>query len=308
MLALVLACLTTGCAQAQETRSATASEPLAAAPAPTTQPTSAPLAASAPAQVQPLAASQASSTPSSVPITSSAPTADPVVMAILNRLDEAGRNFPNLVADLHYHVRMLQLGDTEEHNGKVYWQDESADAPGRFRIHFDTKKSGEGRTPTRAYVEDFVFDGSWLTIRKEEIKQMIKQQVAPPGEKINALQLGQGPFLVPFGQKAENVLKYFNVTTRPTTADDPPNADYLKLVTRPERKDQVKVEWVEMWVAKDTGLPGKIVTQDTNENITTVDFKNIQMPASLAKDVFDLPQPPRDWEYRVQPYEGAPKR
>ncbi len=229
-------------------------------------------------------------------------------MAILNRLDEAGRKFPNLIADLYYHVNMLQLGDTEEHNGKVYWQGETAEAPGRFRIHFDTKKQGEGKTPAAQCVEDFVFDGSWLTIRKEEIKQMIKQQVAPPGEKINALQLGQGPFLVPFGQKADNVLRFFNVSTRPAQADDPANTNYLKLVARPDKKDQVKLEWAELWVAKDTGLPIKIATKDLNENITTVTFKDIKMPPTLPKDTFDLPQPPKDWEYRVQPYEGATPR
>jgi outer membrane lipoprotein-sorting protein len=238
--------------------------------------------------------------PTAASAAASAPATDPAVMAILQRLESANARFPNLSADLDYHADLTQLGDTEERKGRVYYQaDAGAEGSGRFRVHFDNIRQGEG--PRTSNVEDYVFDGQWLTVRKEKVKQMTRRQVAPPGEKIAALQLGEGPFPIPFGQKADNVLKFFAVTTRPLQAGEPADTDYLKLVTRPERKDELKTEVVEMWVNKSTGLPVKIIAKDTSENITTVIFGNIKTD-KLPEETFNLPQPPSGWEYHVTRY------
>lgn len=229
-----------------------------------------------------------------------AAAADPAVMAILQRLEAASTRFPTLSADLDYHADLTQLGDTEDRKGRVYYQaDAGAEGNGRFRVHFDTIRQGEG--PKTSNIEDYVFDGQWLTIRKEKVKQMTRRQVAPPGGKVAALQLGEGPFPIPFGQKADNVLKFFTVTTRATQAGDPADTDYLKMVIKPGRKEDLKTESVEMWVQKATGLPVKIVTKDTSENITTVVFGGIKTD-KLPEETFNMPQPPAGWEYHVTRY------
>jgi outer membrane lipoprotein-sorting protein len=225
------------------------------------------------------------------------------VEAILKQLEAAAGKFPALVADMQYHAKLTQLGDVEERQGKVYWLAGTKAEPPKFRIHFDTLKQGDDpKARTIKNVEDFVFDGEWFTVRKERTKQMTREQVAAPGEKVTALELGKGPFLVPFGQKADDVARIYVVTTRPLKEGEPANTDYLKLVARPGQK--VDIVWAELWVDKTTGLPVKIVAQDKSENVTTVIFKNIQTPGTLPKDTFNLPVPARadGWEFNVNPF------
>jgi len=133
---------------------------------------------------------------------------------------------------------------------------------------------------------------------------MIRYQVAPEGRTVNALELGKGPFPVPFGQKAETVLEHFVVGTRDPAKTDPPKTDYLKLLTRPAHRRDIKLVWAELWVQRETGLPVKVVGEDKSENRTTVVFKSIETPKDFPKTTFDLPRPPRDWEYRVEKFEG----
>lgn len=136
---------------------------------------------------------------------------------------------------------------------------------------------------------------------------MIRYQLAPPGVRVDLLQLGKGPFPVPFGQKAETVIERFAVATRPREQSDPPETDYLKLTTRPRHKREMKLEWIELWVQAASGLPVKIVALDKSENRTTVLFKNIATPEKFPKDTFELPPPPAGWEYRVEKYAGQVK-
>jgi hypothetical protein len=244
-------------------------------------------------------------TTTSAPV-STAPTkqVDPAATKILQRLEAAGKKYPCITADLHYREVMGQIGDTEERTGWVSYQAETKDSPAKFRIHFKTIRQGDGR-PVKN-VEDYVFDGEWFTMRKVNTEQHHKLQL-PPEEKIEAVELGKGPFPVPFGQKAETVLKHFDVKTRPPVKTDPPKTDYLRLVARPRQERRLDVEWLELWVRAD-GLPVKIVAEDASKNRKTVEFKNIVTPKSLPKNTFDLPRPPPDWDYQVKRWEGTPKR
>ena len=228
--------------------------------------------------------------------------ADEAVMKVLARLESAGTKRINVEADVDYRVDMLQTQDVETRQGKAYYRAPSGDKPAMFRIHFDTLRQGAGGAKIADPV-DYVFDGEWLTVRKERIKQMIRYQVAPPGQKASALELGKGPFPVPFGQSVQAVLERFIPATRPLKEGEPAGTECLKLTVRPAAKGQIDLKWVEMWVRPD-GLPVRIVAEDRSENRSTAAFANIRTPADFPAETFDLPRPPRDWEFRVEPFAG----
>lgn len=227
--------------------------------------------------------------------------ADPAVMAILNLQEDAARKFPFLQWTLDYTVDLL-AGDTEARTGSVAVQFEAPNRPAAFRIHFDTKKLGNG--PMVKEPTDYIFDGQWFTSRKEVVKQMIRYQVAPPGQKVQPLQLGKGPFPLPFGQSADDVLKYFRAFTRPLKAGDPKDSLYLRLIVRPdlpeEEKAKLSVQSLEVWIDKTNGLPVKMTALNKSDDKSTVLFKDMKTPDQLPADTFQLPTPPKDWEYRVE--------
>ena len=250
------------------------------------------------------AAGPATQPAASPPARPTAPAADAATMTILNRLEASGKKYPNVTADIHYLVDEVEAGDTSEFKGKVYYQSGTAKTPVRFRIHFKTRRQSGG--PETRHVEDYVFDGSWLTVRKQRVKQFTRYQVAAPGQRINTLELGRGPFPVPFGQKTATVLKYFAASTRPPAKDDPPGTDYLNLVTRPRHARKMSMRSIGMWVDRQSGLPIKIVAVDKSANVSTVVFvrKTIKTPRAFPKGTFDLPTPRRSdgWSVSIEKY------
>ena len=247
-------------------------------------------------------AAQTTTQPVTEPATTTAPapSADPAVMAILERLEAAGTKYPNITAKIECKVDMIEAGDFETRTGTVYYRGADKENPSAFRINFVTLRQGEG--PKIKDVIDYTFDGAWLSVRKERIKQMNCYQVAPSGETANPMQLGKGPFPVPFGQKAQAVVEHFVASTRPARETDPKNTDYLKLTPRPKYSEEFSVVWMEMWVERTTGLPVKIVAEDRSGNITTAIFADTKTPKDFPEKTFELPRPPAGWEYHIEKY------
>jgi outer membrane lipoprotein-sorting protein len=228
--------------------------------------------------------------------TASAPS--PAAMEALKAMEAAGEKYKTIRAGIDYNVDMAQTGDQERRTGYVAYKAAGQKEPAKFRISFDTLRLGEGAV-TKDQL-DYVFDGQWLTVAKHRIKQMTRYQVAAPGEKVEPMRLGKGPFPVPFGQKADDVLTHFEVTTRDARKSDPPKTTYLKMLPRRERQQELSSKQVEMWVDVSTGLPAKIVSLDKNENITTVVFTDIKTGADVDPKLFTAERP-AGWEYVVKP-------
>jgi len=248
---------------------------------PTTQPTSQPCATTQP---------------------TSARTTDPAAMTILAQLEQAGRDHPQIRAEIDYEVVLGDLGDTEQRTGWVAYRDErpandgAPAQPARFRVHFDTLRTGG---PKLREVVDYAFDGQWLTVAKHKIKQMTRYQVVAKGERVETMRLGQGPFPLPFGQKADEVLDYFEAHTRPARPSDPKGTQYLRLTTRPERLKDTEFTRIEMWIDDKTHLPVRIVSKDKKRNLTTASFKNVQTDKQLADEMFHMARP-AGWQLKVE--------
>lgn len=243
----------------------------------------------------------------------SAPAITPQARAILDALEKSGEKYTTTLADVVFTVEDRAVGDAEERSGAVIYAKASADAPARFRISFATLKQGELEAIQKPSFKplnikvDYAFDGMWLTKADHKLKQLDRYQVAAKGEKVEPLRIGKGPFPLPFGQKADDVLKYFAVTTRPVTDKDVPNADYLKLVTLPEHQKDINFSALEMWVDRATGLPVKAVSQERKKGelvkVSTAEFKNVQTNKPVEDKVFEIPRE-IGWQVNVRPLDG----
>jgi len=261
------------------------------------------------AGAEPTTKPAATTTPASRPTTTQAtqPAVSPAVEKALDAVEAGRLKFHSLTADVRYTEEEVTFGERTAYLGRVYYQrDPKSTRPGRFRIHFDQIVNGRKKAPED---RDYVFfsdkKGQWLITRNARIKQQVKYQVAPPGDTTDPLELGRGPFPVPFGQRKAKVLSLFDVTTRDPQSADPKGTIYLKLVPRPKATKRLKVRWIELWVKPD-GLPVQIRTEDTTgETRKTALFTKIAKNPKLTDKDFDLPNPPRDWEYRIEPLPKA---
>jgi hypothetical protein len=226
---------------------------------------------------------------------------DPAAVKILDALERAGRMYPTIRAEIDYHVDMPELGDSETRGGWVAYQRDLSSDDEKIRIHFETLQQGEG--PNRRERLDYTFDGQWAAEAKHGIKQLTRYQVAPPGQKVRALQIGKGPFPpLPFGQKTQDVLSHYHAATRAATADDPPATDYLLLTAHRDKQKDLNFTRLEMWVDRKTALPVRIVGYEKDKNIHTVSLRNVQGGAEFPADMFELKKG-FGWTEEIRPYQ-----
>lgn len=222
------------------------------------------------------------------------PATPATVDELLAQLEQAGVDSPAIEADIEYHIDQLLTGDSEHRTGAVKYQTETEDDSAKFYVKFDTLALGDG--PTNADTVEYAFNGRWLTIAKHRIKQMTRYEVAAEGERVEAFKLGKGPFPLPFGQTAETMNTFFDITTAPPTDDAPANTDYLLLIPKEDRAEELNFVRMEMWIDRTTHLPVKLISIDKSENVTTVIFTNLDAsPTFNAADFY--PSRKAGWQY-----------
>ncbi len=241
------------------------------------------------------------------PATDTAPATDPRATELLNELEKAQPE--SIRAEVDYHVVLGGgLGDSEDRTGWVaYRAAKNAEKgeparPPKFRVHFDTLKQGGGRA-IRAVV-DYAFDGKWFYVKKHRVKQLQKFQVAAEGETVEPMRLGKGPFPLPFGQKTDAVLEYFEATAPDEPGRKAPeNTDLLILRTRDDKLRETEFREIRLWIDRDRRLPVRIYSRDRKRNRTTVDFKKIRTDVDFEEEMFELPSPP-GWHVEIRPLDG----
>ncbi len=238
--------------------------------------------------------------------TKPAPTVDEDTREILERMEDAGKEFKTLEAKITYKQTNTTLGDSELRTGWVAYQAATTAKSGgktvkvspMFRVHFETIRMGRGKTVKSPV--DYAYDGKNLTVSRARTKTVTRFQLPPGAQGANMLQLGKGPMPLPFGQKASDMIKFFVCTKRPTRKTDPKDTVYLSLVPREKHAKNLSTQYIHMWVSKATWAPVKIVTRDKSKNVITSSFSKPLVNSVLKRSLFTIPKP-LAWKLIIQP-------
>jgi len=229
-------------------------------------------------------------------------TADASVDQVLDALDVRGRNLEQFVAD----VTLTEVDEAtqleSERTGRVWYQKRSGND--RIRVTFDKKAQGKFDRPEKL---EYLLDGGWLIDRDYRRSIEVKRQVMRPGEKINLLKLGEGPFPLPIGQPKEDVHKQFEVGKGDAALGGPKGAPHVALKPREGTRLARKFAQIDVWVDPQTQMPIRIDALDANETTRrTTELRNVRVnpnPALADRD-FALPNIDENkWELHAEPYE-----
>jgi len=220
---------------------------------------------------------------------------------ILDALNARGQGLKDFTADVSLAETDALTGDTTTLVGKVLYQ-AKGEGDARMRILFDKKLFGEKVQPG-AKVE-YMLDKGWLIDRDYKRKVQIERQVLKPGEKINLLKLGEGPFPLPIGQPREEVLKIFDVKKIDAKQGDPADTVHLELVPKQNTRFAKQFKKIDTWVETKTNFPRRIQTVDKSEAETrTTDLTNIQVNVGLKDDAFVQEKIGGDWTQKSEQME-----
>ncbi len=212
--------------------------------------------------------------------------ADASVPAILEALEASGRDLRNFSASVSLHDSDAITQDESTRLGKVYYQ-KLPDGAARLRAAFTTLRRG---ALSQTQMLDYLLEGGWLIERNEARKIEVRRQVLRPGEKINLLKLGEGPFPLPIGQSPAEVQRLFDVSKIPVDLDDPARTLHLRLVPRPGTQFEKKFASLDVWVDREHGFPRRIDTLDKNQTLTRgTDLTDLVVNGQIADEQFKLP-------------------
>ncbi|MCG8408787.1 MAG: hypothetical protein MI923_26575 [Phycisphaerales bacterium] len=228
----------------------------------------------------------------------------PTVDAILDRLEAKGKAIKGLQCKLIYTYVMVEVvEDRQIKEGTLRFAQGKPNS--RFFVEFDKKIAGGTVDRQKEY---FLFDGEWLIERNDRRKNVIKRQIARKGERVDPFRLGKGPFPLPFGQKREEILKYFKVTLKPFELGDPLRTKHLHCVPRPNTQMAKKYRRVEIYVDSKLDLPVRIVSERLSDNNRIeVDFKEIDVDAAPAGSWFRMDDIPGDFSIAEEPLPEQPE-
>lgn len=221
-----------------------------------------------------------------LPATMPAETSEPSVEAILGQLQERGKD----LADFSAAIRMNEIdnatGLETVRMGHITFQRRS---PGddRIRVTFESEKVADGDRILRK-LEYLLQDGK-MWDRDYSKKSETVREVVRPGEKIDLLKLGEGPFPLPIGQDPAEVHRQFEVSVEPA-ADDLPQAAHVVLIPKAETNLVKKMSRIDVMVDPETHFPIRIVTTDPQQTKTqTIDLTQVKINNHLDDKAFELP-------------------
>lgn len=232
---------------------------------------------------------------------------------LLAKLETSGRDLRTLSADIQYTKTFaaIQGGDQQIRRGKLYFQvtpkpaGESAPLKA-FSVIFDTLIVGKAVRQTQRH---FIFNGTHLVERDLTEKQFLKRRVVKPGERIDPLRLGEGPFPLPIGQRKDEILARFQArllapeTSWPAGTMPEPLRDtvQLLLVPKPGTPEARDFDEVRLWYRRADLLPRMAKTSTPAGAASEVLLINLAANQPITPGVFDV-EPPKEpgWQVDVR--------
>jgi hypothetical protein len=223
---------------------------------------------------------------------------------VLEALERRGQNLRSLRADVKLTELDNATNDSLARSGSFALENRP-DGSTRAHVVFD-RKIVDKRTSDEKI--EYVLDGVNVIDRNYNRKIQTTRQVLRPGEKMNLLKLGEGPFPLPIGQKREHVLKQFYVNKIDSSNDDPANSIHLELTPMEGTSLARKFKSIDTWVNVNDELPLRIKTLDFNGTTErTTDLANVQINADLKDADFALPKiDEKEWNLIFEPLRDSP--
>ena len=219
-------------------------------------------------------------------------SADSSINDLLDALDAVGQGLKDFTAKVALTDNDVATDLTTKRTGQVWYETNADNA--KVRVTFDHKIAGRKITDERL---DYLLADGKLTDRNGRNKVETKRQVLKPGQKVDLLKLGEGPFPLPIGQKRDDVLANFTVTKLPPDPADPKNTVHLQLTPKPKSSFERKFKSIDVWVDLATHMPARIATLDKAETTTrTTDLSEIKLNGGVRDSDFDLPKLDSDWQ------------
>jgi len=209
------------------------------------------------------------------------------VDTILEQLKKQTAELKSYESRIEYKFSQPLLESETLRKGVLYYQ--RAGGKSALRINFQTLKQDDEEE--QKYIEQYIFDGVWLTHIDYQIKEVKRYQQAEPNEPVDVFDLASENFPIIGFSKTEDLKKEFEIKLVEQQEGEAEDFFRLHLKVKPDsiyKDDYISVDF---WIDKKLGLPAKIAATSTEEDIYEIKLLDAKVNEKLGKKAFDFEIP-----------------
>ena len=217
---------------------------------------------------------------------------DPVE-AVLKQLNQKTAELKSYEGRVEYEVNQPLFETKTLRKGVLYYARFDKKKT-KLRINFQTLKQDDEKEQKN--IEQFIFDGVWLTHLDYQIKTHRYHQLAEPNKPVDAFDLASKNLPIIGFTKIENLKKQFEIKLIERRKDEPKNSVHLHLKVKPGSIYKDDYTSIDFWIDKKLGLPTKVVAVSTEPeppfgDISEIKFLKPKVNKKIDKKVFDFKIP-----------------
>jgi len=209
------------------------------------------------------------------------------VEAILEQLSEQTNELQSYETQVEYKFSQPLLESQTLRKGVLYYAKNGEKS--RLRINFQTLKQDDEKQ--QKYIEQFIFDGIWLTHIDYQTKAVKRHQLAEPNKPMDVFDLaGRNLPIIGFS-KVQDLKKDFEINLVKQQGGNVEDFAQLHLKVKPDSAYKDDYTTIDFWIDKKLHLPAKIVAVSTEEDIYEIKFLKPKVNKKIAQKVFDFKIP-----------------
>lgn len=233
---------------------------------------------------------------------------------LLDRMHDLGHSLTSLRANLEMATTDDVMGGDRTRTGSFLLQRHDGDSRARVSFEKLIQDDGEKRKIISERVE-YLLEGDWVIDRvygrsdsDPGGRRETHRQIRKPGEKVDLLKLGEGPFPLPIGQPRDSVRAQFEVTRLPEDAEKP-GLIGLELRPREETRLAKKFHQIVIWVNPADAMP-RVIETVSAENLIDPKTNKPELVAGTESKVTRLSdvqinQPVSDSDFKLEPIDES---
>ena len=209
------------------------------------------------------------------------------VETVLRQLRRATAKLESYQCRIEYLFSQPLFESQTLRKGVLYYQkvgDKSA-----LRINFRTLKQDD--EAEQKYIEQYLFDGVWLTHIDYQMKQVKRYQQAEPNEPVNVFESAGRNFPILGFSRTEDLRKDFEIKLIEQQRSK--SDDFIRLCLKVKPGSVYKDDYksVDFWIDKELNLPAKIVATSTEEDIYQIRLLEPKVNKEIDKKLFEFKLP-----------------
>jgi len=213
--------------------------------------------------------------------------AKPQVEVVLERLKKQTAELKSYQSQIEYRFSQPLLESETLKKGVLYYQ--RSEGKSALRINFQSLKQDEEEE--QKYIEQYIFDGIWLTHIDYQIKEVKRYQKAEPNEPVDAFELASENFPIIGFSKVEDLKKEFEIGLVEQQGVEAKNFIQLHLKVKADSTYKDDYKSIDFWIDKELYLPAKIVAVSTEEDIYEIKFLQPKVNKKIDEKVFEFKMP-----------------